>query len=106
VKPAHAIGQSACEQQRRGPPGTRHRRLLEICGYAVTVAESAIEGLDAAKRLRPDVVLCDIGLPDADGFSLAEAHLVKPVSPGAILQVLEDAQKPHAQRLSRSTGTK
>ena len=102
------------------------KRLLEICGYAVTIAETAIEGLDAAKRLRPDVVLCDIGLPDSDGFSLAEAllkhpstsaarliavtaygkeedkarsksvgfalHLVKPVSPGTILQVLEDTQ--------------
>jgi len=113
------------------------KRLLEICGYTVTVAESAIEGLDAAKRLRPDVVLCDIGLPDADGFSLAEAlrkhpntsaarliavtaygkeedkersrnagfalHLVKPVSPGTILQVLEDAQTQGAQRQPRST---
>jgi CheY-like chemotaxis protein len=102
------------------------KRLLEISGYAVTVAQSAIEGLDAAKRVRPHVVLCDIGLPDADGFSLAEAlrkhpntsaarliavtaygkeedrersksvgfalHLVKPVSPGTILQVLEDTQ--------------
>ena len=108
------------------------KRLLEICGYAVTVAETAIEGLDAAKRLRPDVVLCDIGLPDSDGFSLAEAlrkhpstsaarliavtaygkeedkersknvgfalHLVKPVSPGTILQVLEDTPRPARSR--------
>lgn len=104
------------------------KRLLEMCGYAVTVAETAVDGLDMAKRLRPDVVLCDIGLPDSDGFSLAEAlrkhpstsaarliavtaygkdedkersksvgfalHLVKPVSPGTILQVLEETQRP------------
>jgi CheY-like chemotaxis protein len=103
------------------------RRLLELCGYAVTIAETAKEGLDAAKSLRPDVILCDIGLPDSDGFSLARAlrkhpetsaarliavtaygkdedkeqskkagfalHLLKPVSPGTLLQVLEDTPK-------------
>jgi CheY-like chemotaxis protein len=103
------------------------RRLLELCGYAVTIAETAKEGLDAAKNIRPDVVLCDIGLPDSDGFSLARAlrknpetssarliavtaygkdedkeqsrkagfvmHLLKPVSPGTLLQILEDTQK-------------
>jgi CheY-like chemotaxis protein len=103
------------------------RRLLELCGYAVTIAETAKEGLDAAKNLRPDVILCDIGLPDSDGFSLARAlrkhpetstarliavtaygkdedreqskkagfvlHLLKPVSPGTLLQVLEDTPK-------------
>ena len=103
------------------------RRLLELCGYAVTIAETAKEGLDAAKSILPDVVLCDIGLPDSDGFSLARAlrkhpetssarliavtaygkdedkeqsknagfslHLLKPVSPGTLLAVLEDMPK-------------
>jgi len=103
------------------------RRLLELCGYAVTIAETAKEGLDAAKSILPDVVLCDIGLPDSDGFSLARAlrknpetstvrliavtaygkdedkeqsrkagfvmHLLKPVSPGTLLRVLEDVPR-------------
>ena len=100
-------------------------KLLEVAGYTVSVAYTAMEGLETAKRIRPDVVLCDIGLPDSDGFALAEAlhenpvtsaarliavtaygkesdrdrsrragfelHLVKPVSPGALLQLLEEA---------------
>lgn len=49
------------------------RRLLELCGYAVTVAHDAREALEAAKRMRPQIVLCDIGLPGSDGFSLAAA---------------------------------
>jgi CheY-like chemotaxis protein len=51
------------------------RKLLELCGYKVTVAYTAEEGLAAVRRTRPDVVLCDIGLPDTDGFTLArEIH--------------------------------
>ncbi len=46
--------------------------LLEAEGYEV-VAESATggEGLEAADRLRPAIVLLDIGLPDLDGFEVA-----------------------------------
>jgi CheY-like chemotaxis protein len=44
------------------------RQLLVTCGYAVTVAHSAQEGLESARRLEPHVVLCDIGLPDSDGY--------------------------------------
>jgi CheY-like chemotaxis protein len=49
------------------------KKLLEICGYAVVVAYTGRDALEAAKELRPDVVLCDIGLPDTDGFTLAAA---------------------------------
>jgi CheY-like chemotaxis protein len=49
------------------------RRLLEVCGYTVDVAYTGEEGVAAALRLQPDVVLCDIGLPDRDGFQVAAA---------------------------------
>jgi CheY-like chemotaxis protein len=44
-----------------------------------------MEGLEAAKRVRPDVVLSDIGLPDSDGFALAEALRENPVTASARL---------------------
>ncbi len=47
------------------------RRLLYYSGYEVAVAHTGQEGLRAAKRMRPDVVLCDIGLPDTNGFIVA-----------------------------------
>jgi len=49
------------------------RKLLELCGYTVSVAYNSREGMEAAEKAPPDVVLCDIGLPDADGYQLAGA---------------------------------
>jgi CheY-like chemotaxis protein len=44
------------------------RRLLAACGYDVAVAHTGQEGLRAARRLEPHVVLCDIELPDENGY--------------------------------------
>jgi CheY-like chemotaxis protein len=44
------------------------RRLLALCGCQVVVAHTSQEGLDAASWLQPHIVLCDIGLPDSDGY--------------------------------------
>jgi DNA-binding NarL/FixJ family response regulator len=49
------------------------RALLEAAGFEV-VGEAAdgFAALAAAARLRPDIVLLDIQLPDIDGFAVAE----------------------------------
>jgi len=47
------------------------RRLLALCGYTVMVAYTGQEALATARKLRPHVVLCDIGLPDSDGYVVA-----------------------------------
>ncbi|MEO6195077.1 MAG: response regulator [Thermoanaerobaculia bacterium] len=47
--------------------------FLELCGFGVTLAYNGPEGLEAAKSVRPDIVLCDIGLPGMDGFQVASA---------------------------------
>ncbi|HEX8946107.1 MAG TPA: response regulator [Gemmatimonadaceae bacterium] len=49
------------------------RTLLEYHGYTVSVAYTGLEGVTAAKSQRPDVVLCDIGLPGMDGYAVADA---------------------------------
>ena len=47
------------------------RMLLEVCGYLVTEAYSGPDGVKAAEQWRPDIVLCDIGLPGLDGYGVA-----------------------------------
>lgn len=44
--------------------------LLERAGAVVTAVANAHDALEALERTRPDVLLCDIGLPDVDGYTL------------------------------------
>jgi CheY-like chemotaxis protein len=52
---------------------TRHvlKYMLEIEGARVEAVESGHEALARAQAFRPQVVLCDIGLPDIDGLEVA-----------------------------------
>jgi signal transduction histidine kinase/ActR/RegA family two-component response regulator len=45
--------------------------LLTIYDYQVEVAYSGPDALESARRFRPDIVLCDIGLPEMDGYAVA-----------------------------------
>jgi len=45
---------------------------LRAHGYEVTPAASGRSALDLAGRLRPDVVVLDLGLPDIDGIEVLE----------------------------------
>jgi two-component system, sensor histidine kinase len=50
------------------------RRMLEVilepAGYAVTAADSALGAMATVRRVRPDVILLDLGLPYRSGSSL------------------------------------
>ncbi|MBX9679334.1 MAG: response regulator [Gemmataceae bacterium] len=49
------------------------RMLLEVIGHRVQTASDGLEGVEMARHWRPDVVLCDIGLPGLDGYGVADA---------------------------------
>jgi DNA-binding NarL/FixJ family response regulator len=66
--------------------------LLEAEGFAV-VGEAADGGaaIAEAERLRPEVVLLDIQLPDTDGFAVAERLSAVPDPPRVVLISSRDA---------------
>jgi DNA-binding NarL/FixJ family response regulator len=68
------------------------RQLLEEIGYRV-VGEAATgsEALEEARRLKPDVVLLDVQLPDLDGFTIATALTSAPAPPAVLLVSSRDA---------------
>ena len=45
--------------------------MLELVGHRVRTAFDGKTGIATAHELKPDVVLCDIGLPDMDGYEVA-----------------------------------
>lgn len=47
--------------------------LLEAQGATVTTAASALEGLQLMDSMEPAVLLCDISMPDMDGYTLLKA---------------------------------
>jgi CheY-like chemotaxis protein len=61
------------------------RMLLELVGYEVAVASTGPEGVEKAVRWRPDAVLCDIGLPGLDGYSVAQRLRRNPATVNARL---------------------
>lgn len=46
--------------------------LLNLSGHETYVAHTGTEALEIAGRLRPDIALLDIGLPDFTGYEVAE----------------------------------
>jgi DNA-binding NarL/FixJ family response regulator len=60
--------------------------LLEAEGFAI-IGEAAdgAEAIAAVERLRPQVVLLDIQLPDLDGFTVAERLAAGPDPPRVVL---------------------
>jgi len=69
------------------------RRLLERDGWVVVgEASDGRTGLRAAASLSPDVVLLDIGLPDVDGFEVAERLAAGAAATSIVLISSHDAE--------------
>jgi CheY-like chemotaxis protein len=47
------------------------RGMLEAAGFTVAEAATGAEAAEAARSVRPGLVLLDIQLPDSDGFEVA-----------------------------------
>lgn len=55
--------------------GTMRRNLslmLEMEGYAVVSAENGRIGVETARREKPDVILCDVMMPEMDGYAVLQ----------------------------------
>jgi DNA-binding NarL/FixJ family response regulator len=68
------------------------RRLLQEIGRQVVgEAGTGADALSEARRLKPDVVLLDIQLPDVDGLSVAASLSAEPEPPAVVLVSSRDA---------------
>ena len=44
--------------------------ILSLAGFQVMVAENGKEGIEIAKENKPDLIICDIMMPEIDGFGV------------------------------------
>jgi CheY-like chemotaxis protein len=78
------------------------RRLLEAAGFNVVAeAPDGREAIAAAQRLKPDLVLLDVQLPDLDGFEVA-ARLAESGLDSVVVLTSSRAAADYAPLLKRS----
>jgi CheY-like chemotaxis protein len=62
--------------------------ILDQFGAGVRVTASAEEALAALKQFIPDVLVCDIGMPDIDGYTLLREIRGLPPEQGGLIPAI------------------
>lgn len=78
--------------------------LCEYMGHEVEFAYDGGAGLDAARRLRPDVVFLDLALPRMDGFEVARQLRADPVLRDALIIAVTGSAQEEARQRVREAG--
>lgn len=78
--------------------------LLKHAGHEIAVAADGKRGIETARRVAPDVILCDIGLPDIDGYAVAKVLRAEPTTAGSYLIAVSGYGSEEDQRRSREAG--
>ncbi len=80
------------------------RDVLELGGHGVDVAYTAEDGITRAREFKPEVVLCDIGLPGMDGYEVARVMRADPAFQTTMLVALTGYAAPEDIHRSREAG--
>lgn len=56
------------------------RQILEMEGFNTITAEDGLAGLELAEKHNPDMIICDIMMPNLDGYGLIKALREKPLT--------------------------
>ncbi|MGH8494791.1 MAG: hybrid sensor histidine kinase/response regulator [Gammaproteobacteria bacterium] len=78
--------------------------LLTLTGHEVHTAHEGLEAVEAAAKLRPDLVLLDIGLPKLNGYEAARRIREQPWGKGMVLVALTGWSQEKDRQKSREAG--
>ena len=78
--------------------------LLDLCGNETHQAHDGAQALEAAERLRPDVVLLDIGLPGLNGYEVCRRIRQAPWGKDMVLVALTGWGQEEDRNRSREAG--
>ena len=79
-------------------------RLLELLGHEIYVEYDGARGLKAARRLNPDVVILDIGLPTLDGYEVCRGIRNSCESPAPFVIALTGWGQENDRQKARDAG--
>lgn len=80
------------------------RDLLDVMGHQVQVADNGLDGVEAALAARPDMILCDLGLPGVDGYEVARRLKADPGTRDILLVALTGYGQEEDRRRSAEAG--
>jgi len=78
--------------------------LLQLGGHEIHKAMDGVQALEAATRVRPDLVLLDIGMPGMDGYEVARRIRAQPWGRDATLVALTGWGQENDRKRSREAG--
>jgi two-component system, chemotaxis family, CheB/CheR fusion protein len=80
------------------------RGVLELLGHCVETATDGRMGVSRAREFRPEVVFCDIGLPEMDGYAVARALRNEAQLRDAVLVAMTGYAQPDDRRRATEAG--
>jgi PAS domain S-box-containing protein len=78
--------------------------VLRLEGHTVHLATDGASGLAKARELVPEVIVCDIGLPDVDGYALARELRADPRLRSTRLVALSGYAQPEDRKRAEEAG--
>ena len=78
--------------------------LLQLSGHETHVAHDGVEAIEAAEKLRPSVVLLDIGLPRLSGYEVCHRLRKEPWAKNLVLVALTGWGQEEDRHRSREAG--
>jgi PAS domain S-box-containing protein len=78
--------------------------LLKLAGYEVRTANDGISAVAMAREFQPDVMFVDIGLPGADGYTVAQRIRRDPAMSGVSLYAMTGYGQAEDRERSREAG--
>jgi PAS domain S-box-containing protein len=81
------------------------KKMLELAGHEVSTAGDGHSGLALAREIRPDAILCDIGLPDGmNGYDVAAAIRAEPALENVYLVAVSGYGQEDDRQRARQAG--
>ena len=78
--------------------------VLDLDGYDVKVSYGARDGISKAREFKPDVLLCDVGLPEMSGYDVARTFHADATLKKVLLVALTGYAGPEDQHAATEAG--